>query len=195
MKVIGISGAQGQGKSTLINEVIKLDPTIQNVGAQTSRELLADWGFTLDEVNSYMPLKIKFQEELIVMHYQKLSEILNDIDNIAYDTFIIERTFADIFAYALLSVGPFNKYSTWLNEYEGRCIEKQKSLFNHVVYLSGREYTPEDDGVRSTNPHFSSLADTTIRKYSLDFSDNVTEITEPDLQKRTVELLTLINNL
>ena len=158
MKLIGFSGAQGQGKSTLISELQDRDAYFMGVPLQTSRQLLAEWGYTLAEVNKYMPLKIKFQEELLLSHCASIESELGHIRNITGESdpdlaVMIERTFADVFTYALVSVGPFNEYSDWLNEYSERCMKAQELYFDNVIFLTGRTYVPEDDGVRSINPH------------------------------------------
>ena len=182
--IIGVSGAQGQGKSTLIKAALK-DGWYFDLGLQTSRETLNDWGYSLSEVNSYIPLKIKFQEELFSRHCAGLDGHKGvDLGN---PTTLVERTFADIFAYALLSVGPFNDHSVWLNDYAARCSEAQQDYFDHIVFLSGREYTPENDGVRSINPHFSDMADHLISKYTNLFG-NVTHLRMADLGERVAAL-------
>lgn len=191
--IIGISAGQGQGKSTLIREAIKYNSNIKDPTIQTSRVILKDWGYSLTEINKYMPLKIKFQEEFIKRHVESLTSPKNS--NL---TFLVERTFADIFAYTLLSVGPFNEYSDWLNEYAIICKDAQQEMFDHVVFISGRDYEPEDDGVRSINPHFSNLADYLIKYYTESFSKDktdITAITHPELDKRVFELQEIVEKL
>lgn len=194
--IIGISGAQGQGKTTLINTV-KNNQSIETRNLQTAREVLKEWDYTLTEINSYLPLKIKFQEELYNRHYNALRQLHLESPSV----FLVERTFADIFSYALLSIGPFNQYSDWLNEYAEKCEQAQNSLFNYVIFLSGRGYIPEDDGVRSVNQHFSDMADYLIKKYTFDFTKNgngngnCLELNEPDLNERVNILNNIIKKL
>lgn len=160
--IIGISGAQGQGKSTLIKAAVECNSTFNAPTIQTSRNILNTWGFTLNEVNRYMPLKIKFQEQLLDEHCRALNNLNSGVH-------LVERTFADIFAYAILGLGSFNEYSDWLDEYYIKCRDAQLRFFDHVVYLFGRDYTPEDDGVRSTNKHFSSIVTNLIERYIIEF--------------------------
>lgn len=180
--IIGISGAQGQGKSTLIKAAAENNHRFESSDIQTARTLLKKWGFSLTEVNTYIPLKVKFQDALLNEHVHVLRN-LSDRSGIK----LVERTFADIFTYAILSVGPFNQYANWLSDYYGKCKEAQNDLFGHVVYLSGRTYVPEDDGVRSVNPEFASLSDDCIKKYSLEFAPNerkVSLVSNDDLTAR-----------
>lgn len=194
--IIGVSGAQGQGKSTLIREAVAKSDRIHALDIQTARTVLKEWNYSLAEVNAFMPLKINFQEELFKRHSEVLLRAKNH-----QGVFLVERTFADIFNYALTSVGPFNHYSGWLDEYANRCEQAQKELFDHVIFLSGREYIPEDDGVRSTNKYFSALTDYLIHIYTIKFgwdgkeNDKVTFLNFPDLDKRVDFLINLCNKL
>jgi hypothetical protein len=183
--IIGISGAQGQGKSTLIKAAIEEDGRIIDAGLQTSRHLLQSWNYSLTEINKYLPLKIRFQENLLFNHTQSLRGLLQ------HDTpVLVERTFADIFVYALVSIGPFNEYSDWLDDYALQCKDAQEGLFDWTVYLSGRDYIPEEDGVRSTNHHFGNMVDELIKKYTGEFGKGV-EINVADLDERVKALIYL----
>jgi hypothetical protein len=169
--IIGVSGAQGQGKSTLISDCDASNSGGRKLWLQTSRKLLIDWGYTLGDVNKYAPLKVKFQDEIIKRHEKSLIWALEQASE-AKHVFLSERTFADIFTYALASIGPHNEYSNWLDEYAEKCSEAQKKYFHTVLFLQGREYVPEDDGVRSVNIHFAHLANSMILHYAETFSNN-----------------------
>jgi len=186
--IIGISGAQGQGKSTLIQAAIEKDSRVVDSKLQTSRHLLENWNYSLPEINKYLPLKIRFQENLLLNHIQSLHGFLQQ-----ENTILVERTFADIFVYALVSVGPFNEYSDWLNNYAMECQAAQQRLFDWSIYLSGRDYIPEEDNVRSVNPHFTAMVDSLIKKYTVEFSmGKGAEITVAYLNDRVKSLLARI---
>jgi hypothetical protein len=186
--IIGISGAQGQGKTTLIQAAIEAHDGIVDGGLQTARTLLDDWGYSLTEINKYMPLKIRYQENLLFEHTLSLTDLQRHSD-----TVLVERTFADIFVYALVSVGPFNEYSDWLNDYAQQCMEAQRELFECTIFLTGRDYEPEEDSVRSTNPHFSAMVDNLIAIYMDQFGENnVFHLNHPGLDERVAFLLSQI---
>lgn len=191
MKIMGISGAQGQGKSTTINELVKECPEkFSKINIQTSREILQEWGYKLHEVNSFIPLKVRFQDELLKRHRRTLQSYKNNYPSDG-QIFLVERTFADIFTYALVTVGPFNDYSAWLNNYYEECCQAQ-SIFSSVIYLSGRDYIPENDGVRSTNEHFTKMVDALVQKYSVIMGGNGLHfVKEPYLYDR----VSLIKNI
>lgn len=196
MSIVGVSGSQGQGKSTTIKGVVEKSDIVRYLDVQTARETLNDWGYSLAEVNAYMPLKIKFQDELYERHCDALNQVFGEDER---EVFLVERTFADIFNYALVSVGPFNDYSEWLSGYFRKCMEAQEKYFNKVVLLSGRNYVPENDGVRSVNQHFSNLTNYVIHYYTRVFfmqrSEDVIIINDPDLDARVSQLLEICTNI
>ena len=193
--IIGMSAGQGQGKSTLINEMCKIEG-VRKLDLQTSREALADWGYTLDEVNRYLPLKKQFQEELFRRHTEALDAASGESER-NREVLFVERTFSDIFAYTALGLGAFNQYSEWLSEYKVKCIQAQ-SNFEKVVFLTGRTYVPEDDGVRSTNTDFSDTANFLIEKYTHEFSqdefNHVATITVANFEARTAILTKIVKD-
>ena len=187
--IVGISGSQGQGKSTLIKEVANTNPDFIAADIQTARNVLAAENFTLDDINSNKELKKEFQEKFFIGHMMNISTLDHNKKN------MVERTFADVYAYALVALGPFNEYSEWLCGYKERCIRAQNLLFDRVIYLSGRVYTPEGDGVRSTNQDFSILVDSAIRRFSDEFTDGgVILIDMPDLEERIDQLSEIMTN-
>lgn len=154
MSVVAISGAQGQGKSTILAALEA--EGYQTIPNKTSRTILSEWGMSLNEVNKYAPLTKIFQEEILARHSEYMAPYIE-----SHHTFFIERSFADIFTYCLFQLGPYNEYNEWVKDYYIRCQEQQQKLLG-VIYLSGRTYTPEEDGVRSTNPFFSAAVDKLI---------------------------------
>lgn len=159
--LIGISGSQGQGKTTVCNSLQQLGFSV--VANKTSRSILHDWGYTLDEINRYPPLTVKFQEEVLKRHIE-----FNEAAAASLDIHFSERTFADIFAYSMFVLGPFNAYDKWLNQYYEKCKAAQ-DMYHKVIYLSGRSYKPSSDGVRSINIHYTAAVDSLIYSYIKDF--------------------------
>lgn len=188
--LITVSGAQGQGKSTVLSALSERGHLI--VPNKTARSILADWGKTLEEVYSDKPLTVDFHEAILERH-AAMCKPYKDSSEVAF----IERSYADIFSYALAVLGPFNTYSAWLNDFYARCA-KQQGDFAAVIYLAGREYVPEADGVRSTNIHFSELVDASIKKYLKQFSDRtlshrVFEVSSDDTGVRVEKIESIVN--
>lgn len=161
--IISISGAQGQGKSTILASLKENGYSV--IENKTARSVLADWNLTLDQVYNDKPLAVKFHDEIITRHNEYCMDNYN-----SKDVMFIERSYADIFSYALAIIGPHNEYSEWLNSFHDKCQDYQSKM-SGIMYLSGRTYIPEADGVRSTNQHFSTMIDSSIKKYLKDFAD------------------------
>lgn len=187
--IITLSGSQGQGKSTVLSSLEQNGFGV--VPNKTARTILNEWGCTLMEVYKDGDLTVKFHDEIIECH-EKLCRPYCVSDDIMF----IERSYADIFAYALAVLGPYNEYSGWLNQFYEKCSKLQAN-FSAVLYLTGRDYTPQADGVRSTNIHFAKAIDTSIQKYSKDFRDKTHThkmfiIDTPDHEERLIRITNII---
>lgn len=160
--LLNVSGSQGQGKSTILNDLAERGFEI--VPNKTARSILKKWDVSLEDVYESKQLTIAFQEEILVEH-DKLCTAYAAAPGVQF----IERSYADIFVYALAILGPFNKYSTWLEEYYEKCKERQR-MFAGTFYITGRQMDIASDGVRSTNKFFGEVVDHCIKKYSKDFA-------------------------
>ena len=160
--LFAISGSQGVGKSTLIEALSQQFPAVMR---KTSRSILADWGVTLSEVNNDRALTIKFQDEILARKIADETEFVN-----SNNVYLTERTYADLFVYALVAIGKDNEYSEWLNDYYQRCLKAQ-TTYGGIIYLSRvGEFKPENDGVRAVNSHYSFMVDTMMYSYTHGFS-------------------------
>lgn len=169
-----ISGSQGTGKSTLLNALGY--PTIER---KTSRSVLSDWGVTLSEVNNNRPLTIKFQDEILKR------KIEDEADAAASsDIYFTERTFADLFVYALVAIGKDNEYSDWLDSYYERCLDAQRDSYQNVFYLTAGHFKPVDDGVRAINQHYSRMVDVMMYEYTTKMTPSVVLVQPSNLDLR-----------
>lgn len=176
MTTIAISGSQGSGKSTLISALQKQGFAV--VERKTSRSILSDWGVTLREVNSNPALTTKFQDEI-------LSRKLADDTSSTNQTVITERSFVDLFTYALIALGKDNQYSRWLEQYYTRCCEAQR-MYKAVVYLTAGHFNVEHDGVRGSGLHYSRMVDVVMRDYGSSMTSSAVwyELDEPNIDTR-----------
>lgn len=176
--IVAISGSQGSGKSTILQHLNSLG--CNTVERKTSRSILSDWGVTLDDVNADPDLTIKFQAEISIRKYadEKKAMLSNKL-------WFTERTYADLFTYALVTLGKHNTYSDWLNDYYYQCIEYNQ-VYACVFYLRAGQFNVTHDGTRGSNHHYSRLVDLTM----LDFTKQMTHISKlsiietPDLEQR-----------
>jgi predicted ATPase len=150
--LVAVSGSQGCGKSTVVQAL--QDKGFPTITRKTARSILADWGVTLQQVNVDHDLTVKYQDELLVRKYQDDLVALNDPSSIWFT----ERTFADLFTYALITLGKENKYSEWLNNYHAKCMEYQQ-IYDRIFYLKAGHFSTKHDGVRGSNHHYSRMVD------------------------------------
>jgi hypothetical protein len=192
--LIAISGSQGSGKTTIINELKKQQIQYGNgevlipgtVERKTSRSILSDWNVTLQEVNNNPELTLKFQNEIIQRKY-------ND-EQAAVDSpllYYTERTYADLFVYALISLGKDNTYSDWLNEYYKQCMLFQQS-YEHIYYLKAGYFNVVGDGIRGDGKHYSRMVDLVMLDYTKQMSrrSKIDVIQTPDIEERVAIIAT-----
>lgn len=156
-KVIAIVGSQGTGKSTLLNQLAS-DPRFSNsyfVSRKTSRSILEQLSVSLDQVNQSIDLTMKFQDLILS------TKIADDTVETSADIVFTERSFADLFVYMLVNLGKYNQCSQYVNNYYNQCVEAQQ-IYSHIIYLQGGLFAPQQDGVRSTNQHYSRMVDLTM---------------------------------
>lgn len=186
--LIAISGSQGSGKTTLINQLIKNDANRYSISRKTSRSILEDWGVTLAEINADQELTIKFQEEIL------RRKIFDDsrINRTNGQIWFTERTPIDLLGYATFQLGANNDYSDWLDIYAHRCIYNvnNSNTYDHIFFLTAGHFSIEKDGVRGHNKYYSAWVDAGMAKFhslyvnpnlltvidSLDLTDRVTQI-------------------
>lgn len=158
MPIVAVSGSQGAGKTTVINALHKAGyPIIQR---KTSRSILTEWGVSLSEVNNNSDLTKKFQEEIIRRKFMDEKEAM-----ISDDIVFTERTYGDLFAYALVALGKDNEFSEWLSDYYLQCMEFQQS-YDMVFYLTAGHFDVQADGVRATNRHYSKMVDLVMSEFT-----------------------------
>lgn len=161
--LIAISGSQGSGKTTVLNEL--RERGYSTIERKTARSILTEWDMTLDQVHSDPSLVMRFQEEILLRKIE--DERVARIDST--ETWFTERTFADLFTYTLIYLGKDNQFSDWLNRYHVLCMEAQQT-YDMVYYLKAGQFEVCHDGVRGSNAHYSRMADLTM----LDTTEHMT---------------------
>lgn len=163
--ILAISGTQGVGKTTFMS-LLKNNSDIEIIEQKTSRSILSEWGVTnLSAIYSDRDLMKRFQDEIYNRHFLKCKS-LSEKNGIH----VIERSFADIFSYSAIILGAHNDSKEWLSEFYYKCKEAQK-IFDNVFYLTRQNFSPENDGVRSTSEHFNNIVSLVIRDYLKKFGE------------------------
>ncbi len=188
--LIAISGSQGSGKTTVLQELKKLGyPVIER---KTARSILADWGVTLDTVNVDFDLKQAFQEELVRRKFNDELEA-----SLCSEVIFTERTYSDLFTYALISFGQYNKYDTWLDDYFEKCREHCKN-YKHVFYIRSLfSDNIQEDGVRSTNKHYSKMIEREMLGNTVQMIDDLhlSQLTTYDLDDRVKAIQYIVEKI
>lgn len=156
--IFAVSGSQGCGKTTVLNELKARGYNV--VDRKAARSILDDWEVTLDEVNADLDLKMKFQEELF---YRKVSDDLEHVDDDAI--WFTERTFVDLFGYTVMNIGQYNQCNEWLSNYHF-IVQKAQNHLDGAFYLMGGLFQVQNDGVRSVNEHYSTAIDLTFLHFT-----------------------------
>lgn len=185
MALVAISGSQGSGKSTIINRIKEMGLNV--IERKTSRSILSDWGVTLQEVNNNPQLTLEFQEEITRRKFNDERAAILDTQRL----YFTERTHADLFAYALVSLGKDNHYSDWLDSYYRTCMEYNQ-WYAGVYYLRAGHFNIEHDGTRGSNMHYSRMVDLTMLDITQQMvhTSKLTVIETPDLVQR-VNIITM----
>lgn len=179
--LVAIGGAQGTGKTTTLNAIASRGYHV--IERKTARSLLTDWGVSLKEVNANQELTVKFQDELLERKFQdEASVAIND------EICFTERSFVDLFVYALIAVGKNNDYSDWINQYYTRCM-LYNQIYSATFYIQAGTFLPEHDGVRGANQHYSKLVDGAIYRFSVDMLD-LSDLATPTLNSVSRSLST-----
>lgn len=176
--LVAISGSQGSGKSTILQQIDELG--YKTIERKTSRSILEDWGVTLQEVNDDGDLTTKFQEEISKRKHEDERAVTHSAD-----LWFTERTHADLFTYALVSLGKDNKYNEWLNDYYAGCMTFNQQ-YAAVYYLRAGHFVIEHDGTRGSGVHYSRMVDLTMLDITQQMvhTSKLTIIETPDLTQR-----------
>ena len=191
--LVSVCGSQSCGKSTILAELSKLG--YQVVTRKTSRSILADWGYTLTEVNENNDLTCKFQDEILKRKLADDQSISTTTPESFDQVVFTERSFADLWTYALVAMGHNNSYSDWLDEYYRKCMAAQQ-IYDKVYYLRAGHFKPEHDGTRGSNRHYSRMVDLTMVDYFSQMTQPTRQcvIETPNLDDR-IAILTSHNPL
>jgi len=189
--LVAISGAQGCGKTTVINELKKQNYDV--IERKTSRSILDEWNVTLSQVNNDRPLTQKFQDEILKRKWN--DEFPYNHENLGRLCFT-ERTYMDLATYACVALGKDNEYSDWLNGYFKRCAACQQS-YALVFYMSGGHFKIEQDNVRGTNVIYGKMVDLLMRDLTKQTTlpSRLVVIDTPDLTSRISLITCLANDL
>lgn len=160
--LITLSGAQGSGKTTVLNNLKNLGFNI--VERKTARSILSEWNTTLDAVYRDPALTQQFQEEVLIRKSTDEDEAVQ-----SDQLWFTERSYSDLFTYTVLTIGRYNEYNQWVNDYFDRCRILQRKYIAVFYFMSG-VFETENDGIRGINKHYVKLVDSTLHEITTKIS-------------------------
>lgn len=149
--LIAISGSQGAGKTTILNQLEQQG--YQVIKRKTSRSILEDWGVSLQEVNNNPELTLRFQNEILKRKWDDEQQARH-----SSKIWFTERTFMDLAVYCNFALAANNQYNDFVNEYYDQCVNLSQS-YDVVFYIKSGHFTIQHDGVRGSNKHYSRMVD------------------------------------
>jgi hypothetical protein len=157
-KLVGISGPQGSGKSTVLNEIKKNIDTFNLNWAvddfKVSRTVQEALGWeTLSKVQDSPETMMEFQAEVFKQKYDRDLMLTKGITRAIIFT---ERTFADLSAYALLWTYKFVDSGLWEKkagaafyaDYNFNCLAAHRSLYCCTVLIPFMDCVKFEDDPR-----------------------------------------------
>ena len=186
--LIAVAGAQGSGKGTILAGLADQGYTV--IPRKTSRSILEEWDVTLDQVNNDHELTARFQSEITQRKFD------DELDAMQSDELILtERTHADLFTYALITLGLNNQFSNWVDQYYLTCRDYTRQ-YHHIVWVPSGMFPVKSDGVRGANKHYSHMADIVMldaTKGMVD-DDKISYITTSGVDDRVEETIKIIKD-
>jgi predicted ATPase len=186
--LIAVAGSQGSGKGTILAGMAERG--FKTIERKTSRSILDEWGVTLDQVNNDPELTMQFQSRISDRKLEDEREALE-----SDEIYLTERTHADLFTYALVTLGKLNTYSTWIDLYYQTCAEHTRR-YHHIIWVPGGMFPVKHDGVRGSNQHYSRMVDVTMLDVTdrMVGPDRITQITTAGIDARVEETLQIIKD-
>jgi nicotinamide riboside kinase len=171
---IGFTGAQGTGKTTLLNELKKENKYL--IITNVARDLVKDLKIQLNENGE------DFSQLAI---YHKNIEIL-----LSTPSFVSDRSLSDIWAYSKWAFEK-KKITSELFSFIEKGIDRYMDLYDIIFYLP-IEFSLEKDGVRSTSEEYRRQIDSNIKEALHKFYRKKIYTVEGSIEKRVDKIFKIL---
>lgn len=197
--MIGVSGAQGGGKSTLLKAMAELGYNVDPF--KVSRAVQAKLGWeSLDRVMSSPKAMMEFQTEVFK---QKRA---NDAMALAADRtgiVLTERTFADLYAYTSLWTLRFvdqeklltDDAQDFLADYFAHCSQSQADLYDGTVLLPLMSHITWESDPNRASEHDAEQVYNDVQTFVQLLEEPSFTITAESVQDRAQQVQTFIRSL
>jgi predicted ATPase len=162
--IVSLCGAQNSGKTTLLNDMKTLG--FNAIEKNHARDALTQWNTTLEEVYTDPNKTVLFQEHIL---REKIECERDFVDS--EDLYLVDRSYIDLYVYALINLGRLNSFNGFINEYRVNCLEASKNHYA-TFYIFPHNNPIEKDGVRGVNKHYASMVNTVMYDECINFYNN-----------------------
>lgn len=138
VKIFAVTGPASSGKSTLLNALS--DKGIPVNSFKVARSIQSILGYSnLQDALDTPESMIEFQETILEVKYQNDMKLLNGAETVV----LVERSFADIYAYAHINafnlvardLMDYDDADDFLFEYRNKCDAYQEALYTGVIAI------------------------------------------------------------
>ncbi len=147
-KIVGISGAHGTGKSTILSELhLRKQRNIIVDDFKVSRTILKELGLTLEQATATVESTKNYQT--IVLNKKIKTDMSFTYDTVYQNkTVFVDRTLADIYAYTRHWYEQNNIDEEWFTSFEKKCADNVNAIYENVIILPTGKIPFVVDGVR-----------------------------------------------
>jgi nicotinamide riboside kinase len=193
-KVSAMSGAHATGKSATL-DIIKgvRVPQIIVDDFKVSRTVLAKLGKTLEEATSTRHSIEKYQNAVLtekIFHDQ--FDLHNSVHSSANTNFLVDRSPADIYAYAKLWSSKYTMSKSWMTNFMCKCVSLL-SAYDKIFLFPVGVFPFVDDGIRAKEDTQKQIAED-IEDFLQKFYPTYHVIKATDVVGRANEIIRIIQN-
>jgi predicted ATPase len=195
IKIVGFSGAQGAGKSTLLN-ALRDDFVVDDF--KVSRAVQKEQGCTLEDAVQSWDKMVVFQTSILYQKYLHDSELLKQPGD---SIILVERTFADIYAYTALwckrlvakSLVEPEVAESFLTGYLVACRKYQDKLYSLLFVIPLMDHIPREVDAHRADYASAMEVYNTISTFTIKGNvpyDTITGVTVQERAERVKEIIT-----
>jgi hypothetical protein len=184
--IITFSAAQGQGKTTLIDDILEKSiykNDLEKYPYKSARLILDKLDMSLEDIYESKDALVQFQQEILKTHCEIFSY------EYSKKYLLVERSFIDIMLFSVINLGRFNSLNKWLDAFCDICVTYQQRV--HYSILIRKKITPSNDYIRPINHQYNHLFDIALKDYFLK-QNNVFIISTVDRNERVIDFNNMI---
>lgn len=187
-RLIGFSGAHCTGKSATIEHLKTKNVLGLHIDEfKVSRTVLAEMNTTLEEATKTPGSTKEYQNRVLQYKLQHDAHSLKGRSCEPNTTFLVDRTAADVYAYARLWALKTGDTSDWISWYERQCISVLQ-LYDLVYLFPPGKFDFIDDGVRAKAADQVKISEF-IHEFISEHARNFHIIESTTIADRAIEVL------